>query len=334
MTTEPIRDELEVHDFMNRVHGPGEHPKPWGKALTTLAQADERIVCLCADLSTPTETDYFRDRLPERFYQVGIAEANMIGMAAGMARFGDVAFVHSFCVFATKRCYDQISMQAAYPRLNVKIVGFIPGLTTFLGVTHQAIEDIALMRATPNMVVLEPSGPEQFAAAARAALGVDGPVYLRMTSSFGAAHREFAEQPLEVGKGYLLREGKDGVIIASGLMVAEALEAAEKLAADGVEAAVVNMSSIKPLDEDLILKMASRTGVVVTAENHTVIGGLGSAVAELLMDRGVTCRMQRVGIADRFAEGGTTDYLFDKYALRSGDIVKAFRRAREGRFSS
>ncbi|MBX3582916.1 MAG: hypothetical protein KF810_13565 [Rhizobiaceae bacterium] len=322
------RSDLEVHDFMTRVSGMGQHPKPWGKALTKAALEDERIVCLCADLAAPTETDYFRDHLPERFYQVGIAEANMIGMAAGMARTGDIAFVHSFCVFATKRCYDQISMQAAYPRQNVKIIGFIPGLSTYLGVTHQAIEDVAIMRALPNMVVLEPSGPEQFASAVQAALSVDGPVYLRMTSSFGAAHREIVEQPLEVGKGYLLRDGTDGVIIATGMMVAEALEAADRLVEKGVDVAVINMSSIKPLDEELILRMVRKTGTVVTAENHTIIGGLGSAVGDLLLETGNVCRFRRVGIADTFAEGGTTNFLFDKYGLRAANIVNAFVEAR------
>jgi transketolase len=321
------RDSLKVDDFMGRVSWIHTLPKPWGSALVRAANADSRIVCLCADVTPPTETDFFRDRLPDRFFNMGIAEANMIGVAAGMARTGDVAFAHSFCAFATKRCYDQISMQLAYPRLNVKVVGFTPGISTFLGVTHHAIEDVAMIRATPNMIILEPSGPEQFDAVLEAALEFEGPAYLRMTRTYGALPEGLQQQPLEVGKGYVLREGADAAIIAAGLMVAIAQEAATLLAAEGIEATVVNMSSIKPLDEQLVCEVAARTGVVVTAENHNIIGGLGSAVAETLMEQGVSCAFRRVGLRDEFAEGATPAYLFEKYGMSATAVAASVREA-------
>jgi transketolase len=318
-------EDLKVDDFMGRVSWIHTLPKPWGSALVAAAQADDRIVCLCADVTPPTETDYFRDHVPDRFFQMGIAEANMIGAAAGMARTGDVAFAHSFCAFVTKRCYDQISMQVAYPNLNVKIVGFTPGISTFLGVTHHAIEDVAMMRATPNVVILEPSGPEQFDAALRTALDWNGAMYLRMARTYGPLPDGLTQQPLEVGKGYVLREGGEGEIVAAGLMVAPALAAAEMLAAEGRDVSVVNMSSIKPLDEELVVRLARDTGVVVTAENHSVIGGLGSAVAETLMERGVACQFKRIGLRDCFAEGASVNYLFEKYGLSAKAIAAAFR---------
>lgn len=320
-------DDLRVDDFLGRVSWIHTLPKPWGSALVRAAEADPRIVCLCADVTPPTETDFFRDRIPDRFFQMGIAEANMIGVAAGMARTGDIAFAHSFAAFATKRCYDQISMQLAYPRLNVKVVGFTPGISTFLGVTHHAIEDVAMIRATPNMILLEPSGPEQFNAVLDAALGFDGPAYLRMARTYGPLPEGMVHQPLEVGRGYVLREGADCAIVAAGLMVAPAREAAALLAAEGIEATVVNMSSLKPLDEALVVRVARETGAVVTAENHTIIGGLGSAVAETLMEAGVACGFRRIGLRDTFAEGATPAYLFRKYGLSAEAIAGACREA-------
>lgn len=320
----PKGDELKVDDFTRRAGVGAAIPKIYGAALAAAAAADPNIVCLSADLVAATETGEFRAAFPDRFVQVGIAEANMVGIAGGMARLGDVPFIHSFCVFVTKRCYDQISMQLAYPRLNVKIVGFIPGITTKLGVTHQAIEDVALMRAMPNMTILEPSGPEQFANAVGAALSVSGPVYLRLQRVEQPPAGDMEDLPLEIGKGYVLRNGPDGVIFAAGAMVKGALSAAEELMKTGDNVTVVNMSSIKPLDSRLVVELAAAKRHVVSAENHTIVGGLGSAIAELLMESGVRCGFQRVGLADRFAEGGTTNYLFQKFGLGSDDIVKAF----------
>lgn len=315
--------QLEAADFINRSFKP--LPRTYGDALIEAANKDPRIVCLSADLTPPTETDRFRDELPERYHNVGIAEANMIGIAGGMARSGEIPFVHSFCAFVTKRCFDQITMQVAYPNLPVKIVGFLPGVATLLGVSHQAIEDIALMRSVPNMMVLEPSGPEYHRAAVKLALEHEGPVYLRMKRPENPPESTLVQQPLAYGKGVLRREGEDITIIASGLEVSEALGAAENLSAEGIEACVVDMPTIKPIDSEMVLERATATGAVVTADNHNIIGGLGSAVAELLCDAGIGLPFKRVGIQDRFCEGGTTPYLMNKFGLDSVAIADACR---------
>lgn len=318
--------DLKVGDFNTR-NAKAPIRRVYGEALLAAAQADPRIVALSADLTAATETDLFRDTLPGRFFQVGIAEANMVGIAGGMARQGDVPFVHSFSVFATRRCYDQIAMQAAYPNLNVKIVGFIPGLTTMLGPSHQAIDDIALMRALPNMTVIEPADMRQVAAAVHAAAAHDGPVYLRLRRAEAPPPDPLPQLPLARGRIDLLRDGRDGVIFACGLMCAAAEAAAERLAADGLSVAVANVSTLKPLDDAQVVALASRCGTVLTAENHSVIGGLGSAVAERLLEAGVRVGFERVGVQDCFAEGGSTPYLLARYGLDADALVAAFRRA-------
>ena len=295
--------------------------RSYGKALLAAAHADPRIVVLQADLTQPTETYLVRDEMPDRFFMLGIQEANMVGAAGGMARAGDIPFAHSFCVFITRRVYDQVAMQAAYPNLPVKLVGFIPGLMTELGVSHQATDDVALMRALPNMVVLEPSGPEQIGAAVTAALDYPGPVYLRLPIARSKPDETVPLIPLELGKGLVVREGSDVALLASGAMVAEALTAADRLAQEGVSCTVANMASLKPLDTDLVRRLARSHRTMVTAENHSVIGGLGSAVAETLALAGLAPRFGMVGVADVFAEGGTTPYLFDKYGLSARHIA-------------
>ncbi|MEP1206155.1 MAG: transketolase C-terminal domain-containing protein [Rhizobiaceae bacterium] len=314
--------KLEAADFINRSFKP--LPRSYGDALIEAALADERIVALCADLVPPTETDRFRDELPERFLNTGIAEANMIGMAGGMARSGEIPFCHSFCAFITKRVLDQITMQAAYPNLPVKIVGFLPGVATLLGVSHQAIEDVAIMRAVPNMAIFEPSGPEYHAAMVKLALDWDGPAYLRMKRP-ETTPAPFEPQSLEVGKGVVRRAGGDVTLISAGLCVVESLNAADLLASEGIDACVVDMASIKPIDAELILEVAAATGAIVTVENHNVIGGLGSAVAEVLMDEGIGLPFKRVGVQDQFCEGGTTPYLMNKFGLDAAAIVDAAR---------
>ena len=320
--SEPLT-KLEAADFINRSFKP--LPRSYGDALVAAARNDSRIVCLTADLSSPTETDLFRDTFPERFHNVGIAEANMIGIAGGMARSGEIPFAHSFCAFITKRCYDQITMQAAYPNLPVKIVGFLPGVATLLGVSHQAIEDVALMRAVPNMMVLEPSGPEFHAAAVELALQHEGPVYLRMKRPEKPPGGAVQARSLQIGRGVVRREGADATIITAGLCVAESLIAAEALAAEGIDVSVVDMACIKPFDTELVLEHAAASGAIVTAENHSIIGGLGSAVAEVLADASIGVPFKRVGVQDRFCEGGTTPYLMQKFGLDSAAIADATR---------
>ncbi len=315
--------KLEAADFINRSFKP--LPRSYGDALVEAALNDERVVCLTADLSPPTETDRFRDELPERFHNVGIAEANMIGIAGGMARSGEIPFVHSFCAFVTKRCFDQITMQAAYPNLPVKIVGFLPGVATLLGVSHQAIEDVAMMRSVPNMMVFESSGPQYHAAAVQLALQHDGPVYLRMKRPEKITDDPIVQLPLDYGKGKVQRNGTDLTIVAAGLEVVEALDAAEILTKEGIDAEVIDMHTIKPIDKELILQSASATGAMVTAENHNIIGGLGSAVAEVLTDAGIGLPFKRVGVQDQFCEGGTTPYLLKKFGLDSTAIASACR---------
>ncbi len=314
--------KLEAADFINRSFRP--LPRYYGDALVEAAMKDPRIVALCADLVPPTETDRFRDELPDRFHNTGISEANMIGLAGGMARSGEIPFAHSFCAFITKRVLDQITMQAAYPNLPVKIVGFLPGVATLLGVSHQAIEDVGALRSVPNMAIFEPSGPEYHAAAVRLALEWDGPVYLRMKRP-ETIPEAFEPLPLEIGRGVIRRDGGDLTIIAAGLCVAEALNAAERLTAEGIEASVVDMASLKPIDADLIVDRAKVTGAIVTAENHNVIGGLGSATAEILAEAGIGLPFRRIGVQDRFCEGGTTPYLMRKFGLDSTAIAEAAR---------
>ena len=293
----------------------------YGAALYRAACADERIVCIGADLTRPTETHLMRDKLPGRFFSVGIQEANMIGVAAGMARCGDLPFVHSFCVFVTRRVYDQVAMQIAYPRANVKIVGFIPGLTTPLGVSHQAIDDVALMRALPNMTIIEPSGAEQVQAAVQAAASHIGPVYLRLPLATRANEEAKALTELQIGRGQVLTEGKDIAILASGTMVAQALLAGSILAERSVTATVVNMHTLKPLDTPLIAQLAATHRVLLTAENHSTIGGLGAATAECLAMGSARARFGMIGVHDTFAEGGSSEYLMAKYGLDAAHIA-------------
>ena len=317
-----ILTQLEATDFINRSFKP--LPRAYGDALVEAAKADDRIVALCADLVPPTETDRFRDELPERFHNVGIAEANMIGIAGGMARSGEIPFCHSFCAFITKRVLDQITMQAAYPNLPVKFVGFLPGVATLLGVSHQAIEDVAIMRAVPNIAIFEPSGPEYHAAMVRLALEWNGPAYLRMKRP-ETTPSPYEPRKLEIGKGVLRREGSDLTIISAGLCVSESLAAAGILEGEGISASVVDMATLKPIDSGLVVECARMTGAIVTAENHSIVGGLGSAVAEVLADTGIGLPFRRIGIKDRFCEGGTTPYLMKKFQLDRSAIVEAAR---------
>ena len=298
--------------------------KPYGAALLDLARERKEIICLGADLTRQTETDAFRDAIPERFFNAGMAEANMIGIAGGLARAGRIVFVNSFGVFCTRRCYDQIAMAIAYPALNVKIVGFMPGLSSPGGPSHQAIEDVALMRALPNMTVVEPADAVEITQAVTAIADHPGPVYLRLKRGetpviFEERHR------LEIGKAQALwpREAAGVAIVAAGMMIPAALAAARALEEHGIPVNVINSPTIKPLDRETILRAARNSRIVITAENHTIIGGLGSAVGEVMAEAGLAKPLRRIGIRDQFAESGSRPFLFQRYGLGTQNIIDA-----------
>ncbi len=300
--------------------------KPFGQALVDLARERPDIVCLGADLTRQTETDLFRDTLPERFFNAGMAEANAIGIAGGLARAGHTVFFATFGVFATRRCFDQIAMAVAYPALNVKVVGFMPGLSSPGGPSHQAIDDVALMRALPNMTVIDVADATETRQAVRAIADHAGPVYLRLKRGeipliFDDDHR------FSLTEAQVLATGGELVLIASGMMVAAALAAAATLRGRGIDVGVLNVPVIKPLDSDTILGACHGVRAVITAENHSVIGGLGSAVAEALAESGTGIRLIRVGIQDRFAESGSRPYLFSRYGLSVQRMVDEAWRA-------
>lgn len=298
--------------------------KPYGAALLALARRRPDIVCLGADLTRQTETDLFRDTLPDRFINIGMAEANMISIAGGLARAGHVVFVNTFGVFCTRRCFDQIAMSVAYPKLNVKIVGFMPGLSSPGGPSHQAIEDVALMRALPNMAVVEPADAVETEQVVAAIADHPGPVYLRLKR--GEIPRIFDDDHrLDLRKAQILvgAEGAEACIVASGMMIPAALAAARTLQQNGVSASVINVPVIKPLDGATVTAAARKSRILITAENHTVVGGLGSAVAEAVAEAGLAVKLRRIGIADVFAESGSREYLFNRYGLGTQHIVDA-----------
>jgi transketolase len=300
--------------------------KPFGQALVDLARDRPEVICLGADLTRQTETDLFRDMLGERFFNAGMAEANAIGIAGGLARAGHTVFFATFGVFATRRCFDQIAMAVAYPGLNVKIVGFMPGLSSPGGPSHQAIEDVALMRALPNMTVVDVADATETRQAVRAIADHPGPVYLRLKRGeipliFGDDHA------FSLDRAQVLAPGGEVVLLGSGMMLAAVLAAAAGLRAHGVEVGVINVPVIKPLDAAGILDACRGARAVITAENHSVIGGLGSAVAEALAEAGMGAPLTRVGIQDRFAESGSRPYLFSRYGLSVQRIVEGAWRA-------
>jgi transketolase len=305
--------------------------KPYGRALVELARRRSEIICLGADLTRQTETDLFRDEIPDRFINVGMAEANMIGIAGGLARAGHTVFVNTFGVFCTRRCYDQIAMAIAYPNLNVKIVGFMPGISSPGGPSHQAIDDIALMRALPNFTVIDLTDAREIVQAVDVVAAHKGPVYLRLKRGeipviFDDDHR------FSLNKARVLTKGTDVCIIASGMMVPTALVAARDLSNHGLSTTVVSVPVIKPLDTNTIQDAVAGAHLVVTAENHSIIGGLGSAVAEALAEAGVGVTLRRIGLNDVFAESGSREFLFEKYGLSVRNIVRVvWRELGEGR---
>ena len=299
----------------------------YGKALAEFGAKYPDLVVLDADLANATKTNSFQKVFPDRHIDCGIAECNMMGIAAGLATVGKIPFASTFAMFASGRAYEQVRNSIGYPHLNVKIGATHAGITVGEdGASHQCLEDMALMRAIPGMVVINPSYAVEARAAVQAAIEYVGPVYLRFGRAAVPVINDREDYKFEIGKGELLREGSDVTIVATGICVSSALEAADKLAADGISAEVINIHTIKPLDTELIVKSAKKTGKVVTAEEHTIIGGLGGAVCEALSEKAPT-PVLRIGVNDVFGESGTAAALVAKYGLDGAGIyakVKEF----------
>lgn len=294
----------------------------YGHALKTEVYKNPNVVVLEADLGNATKSNAFKEVAPERYFNMGISEQDLIGTAAGFAAAGKIPLASTFAVFATGRAFEQVRNSVCYPKLNVKICATHAGLTVGAdGGSHQAIEDISLMRTLPNMTVINPADAKEAKAAVLAAIDYQGPVYIRL----GRAETKDIHDDsyhFEWGKAEVLRQGSDVTIFATGIMTAKALDAAETLAKQGVQAEVINVHTIKPLDEETVIASAKKTGKVVTAEEHSIIGGLGSAVAEVLA-RQCPTKQAFVGVQDSFGESGSPDDLLEKYGLTTEAIVKA-----------
>ena len=297
--------------------------KPYGRALVELARQRGDVLCLSGDLTRQTEVDLFQAAFPDRFIHGGMAEANMMSMAGALARCGFMPFVHTFGVFATRRPFDQIANAIAYPGLPVRIIGFMPGVSTPGGPSHQAIDDVALMRSLPGMTVVDVADAVETRQVVAAVADVPGPVYVRLKRGeipviFGDDH------VLLLDRASVVLPGTDVVVFACGMMLAGSLAAARCLGAHGVSVSVVNVPVIKPLDAATVLAAACGVSLVVTAENHSVVGGLGSAVAEVMAEAGLGVPLRRIGLRDTFAEGAQdAPYLFEKYGLSVRAVISA-----------
>lgn len=298
----------------------------YGDGLVEIGKEFDNLVVLDADLAEATKTCVFKKEFPERHIDCGIAECNMMGVAAGLAATGKVPFASSFAMFSAGRAFEQVRNSIGYPHLNVKIGATHAGISVGEdGATHQCNEDIALMRTIPGMVILNPSDYIEAKAAVRAAYEYDGPCYLRFGRLAVPVINDNADYRFEIGKGVTLREGKDVTIIATGLTVSGALEAANRLVSDGIEAKVINMHTIKPLDEELVIAAAKETGKIVTVEEHSVIGGLGSAVCDVLSENYPT-PVKKLGVYDRYGESGPAVELVKKYGLDADGIYEAVKK--------
>ena len=296
----------------------------FGRTLVDLGKSNKNIIVLDADLGPSTRVSYFAEEFPERFIQVGVAEQNMVGMAAGLSTFGFIPFATTFACFISKRACDQVALSVAYPKMNVKLIGAYCGLFSGKnGATHQSLEDIAIMRAIPNMIVLIPADGIETEKVIRFAAQYKGPVYIRIPRdplpTVNSSDYEFS-----LGKATILTEGSDASIICAGTMVSESLKAAKELLKEGIKSRVINMSSIKPIDEETIVKVAKDTGAIVTVENHNIIGGLGGAVAEVLGEK-FPAPLKRVGVKDAFGKSGENEEMKKKFGLTSSNIEDAVR---------
>ncbi|HBM79561.1 MAG TPA: transketolase [Clostridiaceae bacterium] len=298
----------------------------YGKALVELGEKNKNIVVLDADLSKSTKTANFAKKFPERFFDMGISEADMMTTAAGFATCGKIPFASTFAIFATGRAYEQVRNSICYPKLNVKIAATHSGITVGEdGATHQSVEDLSLMRSIPNMCVICPADAVETRAAIFAAVDYKGPVYIRLGRLSVPVIYDENNFKFELGKSILVKGGKDLTIIAVGIMVAKALEAALKLKEEGIDARVIDMHTIKPVDKEAIVKAAKETGAIVTCEEHSIIGGLGSAVAEVLSEEAPVF-LKRIGIEDKFGQSGAPDKLMELYGLTSDRIADESRK--------
>ena len=297
--------------------------------LMGLAKDDKNIYVLTSDSRGSASMTNFANEFPKQFVEVGIAEQNLVGAACGFAAAGKIPFASTFAMFATGRAFEIIRNSACYPKLNVKICATHAGITVGEdGGSHQSVEDISLMRSVPNMVVINPADDIETEAAIKAVAEMEGPCYVRLGRMAVSRVNDETNYNFVIGKGITLAEGNDVAIIATGIMVEAALEAKEELAKEGINARVINIHTIKPIDEELIIKAAKETGVIVTAEEHSVIGGLGSAVAEVVSEN-CPVPVLRVGVKDTFGESGKPNELLEKYGLTSNDIVNKVKKALE-----
>lgn len=294
----------------------------YGATLAELASEYPNLVVLDADLAGATKTANFKKVCPERFIDCGIAEGNMMGVAAGLAAAGMIPFASSFAMFAAGRAFEQVRNSIGYPHLNVKIGATHAGISVGEdGATHQCCEDIALMRSIPGMVVINPADDVEARAAVRAAVEYVGPVYLRFGRMAVPVFNDPENYHFELGKGIVLREGKDVTVVATGLMVAEAIEAGKLLEEKGIDARIINIHTIKPLDEELICKAAAETGKIITVEEHSVIGGLGDAVCAAVCENGLNCKVVKMGVHDEFGHSGPGGDLITEFGLRAANVV-------------
>lgn len=299
----------------------------YGKALVKLSNLNKNVVVLDADLSKSTKTADFKAVAPERFINMGIAESNMMGVSAGLSTCGKIPFVSTFAMFAAGRAFEQIRNSICYPKLNVKVCATHAGLTVGEdGATHQSVEDISLMRSIPNMTVINPADAVETEAAILAIADYKGPCYVRLGRLAVNVINDESSYKFEIGKGVTLSEGSDVTIVATGMMVQLALEAKEILAKEGISARVINIHTIKPIDKELLIKAAKETGTIVTAEEHSVIGGLGSAVSEAITEE-YPVPVLKVGIKDTFGESGKPNDLLEKYGLTVSSIVDNSKKA-------
>ena len=295
----------------------------YGEALAELGKVNDKVVVLDADLSKSTMTATFQKAFPDRFFNIGIAEANMVDMAAGMSTMGLIPFCSTFAMFGAGRVYEQIRNSIAYPRLNVKLCMSHAGVSVGEdGASHQCLEDLALMRVIPGMTVICPADANETRKAVFAAAEMEGPVYIRLARLATPVFEE--DYPFEIGKANVLREGTDVAVFATGLMVSEALKAADLLAAQGVSAAVINVHTVKPIDADCVTEWARKCGRVVTVEEHSVIGGLGDAVAGVLMGK-VDCAFRKIGVQDQFGQSGKAWEVLAEYGLTAPQIAESLK---------